>query len=194
MIAFFIFFYLSYMRIIHYVMRIIHSIIKCPQDSVYRHKFIRLDLTIPSNYPYEPPQVSFVNYDGVRIHPNMYESGKCCSTILNTWGDSELAPCRFLDTPGVVMPNYHVCEGRKYGGFQGILTQPHQVSVFDKARKEWSLPVKLTATSSNCERRSQNLFVETTEAFYAGIVQAVGTPIHIKRVSVTRYLVSMPRF
>ena len=65
------------------------AIIKAPYDSVYRHKFIRLDFKIPDNYPHSPPEVAFVNYDSVRIHPNMYESGKCCATILNTWGDSK---------------------------------------------------------------------------------------------------------
>ena len=66
----------------------LYAIIKAPHDSVYRHKFIRLDFTIPDNYPHSPPAVTFVNYDGVRIHPNMYENGKCCATILNTWGDN----------------------------------------------------------------------------------------------------------
>lgn len=68
---------------------VVHAIIKAPYDSVYRHKFVRLDFKIPDNYPYSPPEVFFVNYDGVRIHPNMYEDGKCCATILNTWGDSK---------------------------------------------------------------------------------------------------------
>jgi len=63
----------------------IYSIIKPPKESVYRHKFIRLNFDIPENYPHSPPVVTFVNYDGIRIHPNMYENGKCCSTILNTW-------------------------------------------------------------------------------------------------------------
>jgi ubiquitin-protein ligase len=67
----------------------VFAIIKGPYDSVYRHKFIRLNLKIPDNYPHSPPEVTFVNYDGVRIHPNMYENGKCCATILNTWGDSK---------------------------------------------------------------------------------------------------------
>lgn len=68
---------------------IVHAIIKAPHDSVYRHKFIRLDLKIPENYPHSPPDVTFINHDSVRIHPNMYESGKCCATILNTWGDNQ---------------------------------------------------------------------------------------------------------
>jgi len=63
----------------------LHTIIKAPHDSVYRHKFIRLDFEIPDNYPHSPPKVTFVNRDSVRIHPNMYQDGKCCSTILNTW-------------------------------------------------------------------------------------------------------------
>jgi ubiquitin-protein ligase len=68
----------------------VHAIIKAPYDSIYRHKFIRLDFVIPDNYPHSPPQVTFVKYDNVRIHPNMYENGKCCATILNTWGDDQL--------------------------------------------------------------------------------------------------------
>jgi len=67
----------------------IYTIIKAPSDSVYKHKFIRLNFDIPENYPYSPPKVRFINYDSVRIHPTMYEDGQCCSTILNTWGDSK---------------------------------------------------------------------------------------------------------
>lgn len=63
----------------------VHCIIKPPNDSVYKHTFIRLDMDIPNDYPHSPPTVTFVNYDEVRIHPNMYEDGKCCATILNTW-------------------------------------------------------------------------------------------------------------
>jgi ubiquitin-protein ligase len=62
-------------------------LIKCPSDSLYRHKFVRLDIDIPENYPHSPPNVYFINHDFARIHPNMYENGKCCATILNTWGD-----------------------------------------------------------------------------------------------------------
>ena len=64
---------------------LLHTIIKAPYDSVYRHKFIRLDFEIPDNYPHSPPKVTFINHDNIRIHPNMYQDGKCCSTILNTW-------------------------------------------------------------------------------------------------------------
>ena len=65
--------------------RKVHAIIKGNDDSVYRHKFIRFIIDIPDDYPFVPPIVTFVNYDGVRIHPTLYEDGRTCSTILNTW-------------------------------------------------------------------------------------------------------------
>ena len=67
----------------------IYTIIKPPYDSLYRHKFLRLDLNIPKEYPFQPPIVTFINYDGTRIHPTLYEDGRCCSTILNTWPSIE---------------------------------------------------------------------------------------------------------
>ena len=41
----------------------VYTIIKCPYDSVYRHKFIRLDFNIPEDYPHSPPIVTFINYE-----------------------------------------------------------------------------------------------------------------------------------
>lgn len=63
----------------------VSAIVKPHRDSVYKHKFIRFDFEIPDTYPNSPPVLTFLNYDNVRIHPNLYENGKCCSTILNTW-------------------------------------------------------------------------------------------------------------
>ena len=60
-------------------LNVIHTIIKAPKDSVYNHRFIRLDFHIPNDYPFSPPKVKFINYDSVRIHPNMYEDGNCCA-------------------------------------------------------------------------------------------------------------------
>ncbi len=67
----------------------VYALIKCSKDSIYRHKFIRLNISISNTYPYTPPKVEFVNHDNVRIHPTMYNNGNCCSTILNTWGDDK---------------------------------------------------------------------------------------------------------
>ena len=56
-----------------------------PEDSLYKHKFIKLKFDVPSNYPLIPPKVKFIQHSGDRIHPNLYIDGKVCLSILGTW-------------------------------------------------------------------------------------------------------------
>lgn len=56
-----------------------------PDDSVYKHKLIKLKFEIPDDYPLVPPKVTFVQHTGDRIHPNLYTEGKVCLSILGTW-------------------------------------------------------------------------------------------------------------
>ena len=56
-----------------------------PEDSLYRHKFIKLKFDIPSEYPLKPPKVTFIQHTGDRIHPNLYTEGKVCLSILGAW-------------------------------------------------------------------------------------------------------------
>ena len=56
-----------------------------PEDSLYRHKFIKLKFDIPQEYPLKPPKVKFIQHTGDRIHPNLYVEGKVCLSILGTW-------------------------------------------------------------------------------------------------------------
>lgn len=67
----------------------VYAIIKGPNNSLYRHKFIRLNFDIPNDYPFSPPVVTFVNYDRSKIHPTLYSCGRVCCTILNTWPSVE---------------------------------------------------------------------------------------------------------
>jgi ubiquitin-protein ligase len=64
----------------------IKVIFKAPYTSeIYRHKFFRLDIYIDNDYPFIAPKVNFLNYTNSRIHPILYEDGRTCMTILNTW-------------------------------------------------------------------------------------------------------------
>jgi ubiquitin-conjugating enzyme E2 O len=50
----------------------------------YHHGLFFFDLQIPSSYPTEPPQVYYHSY-GLRLNPNLYESGTVCLSLLNTF-------------------------------------------------------------------------------------------------------------
>jgi ubiquitin-protein ligase len=44
------------------------------------------DVRFPYNYPFDPPQFTFLTQDGrTRFNPNLYKNGKVCLSILNTW-------------------------------------------------------------------------------------------------------------
>ena len=65
------------------------KIIACligPEDTPYEDGFYGFDITIPQEYPFKPPKVSFLTTDGnVRFNPNLYACGKVCLSILGTW-------------------------------------------------------------------------------------------------------------
>ena len=62
-----------------------HAYVQGPEDSLYRHKLIKLHFDVPSNYPLVPPTCKYIQHGTGRIHPNLYEDGKVCLSILGTW-------------------------------------------------------------------------------------------------------------
>ncbi|KAK3002602.1 hypothetical protein RJ639_022374 [Escallonia herrerae] len=59
--------------------------------SPYHDGLFFFDLAFPSTNPDQPPQVSY-HAHGLRLNPNLYESGRVCFSLLNTWsgGRNEL--------------------------------------------------------------------------------------------------------
>lgn len=54
-----------------------------PDDSCYAGKLVKLKIEVPPSYPYQPPKCTFIQKQGGRIHPNLYnQGGKVCLSIL----------------------------------------------------------------------------------------------------------------
>jgi ubiquitin-conjugating enzyme E2 O len=51
----------------------------------YHDELFFFDLQLPPSYPAEPPQVFYHSF-GLRLNPNLYESGTVCLSLLNTFG------------------------------------------------------------------------------------------------------------
>lgn len=61
-----------------------------PEGTPYQDGFYLFDVTVPPNYPLEPPTVQFMTQsDKIRFHPNFYVEGYVCLSVLNTWGSNE---------------------------------------------------------------------------------------------------------
>lgn len=74
-----------------------YALIIGPKDSVYEGGFFCFRFNYPTDYPYSPPRVVFESNDGnVRVHPNLYRSGKVCLSVLNTWQGEGWTSCQTI--------------------------------------------------------------------------------------------------
>ncbi|KRY66665.1 putative ubiquitin-conjugating enzyme protein 17 [Trichinella pseudospiralis] len=58
-----------------------------PDQTPYQNGCFEFDVFFPANYPFVPPKMTFLttNSGEVRFNPNLYQDGKVCLSILNTW-------------------------------------------------------------------------------------------------------------
>ncbi|KAI4264293.1 MAG: hypothetical protein L6R42_000583 [Xanthoria sp. 1 TBL-2021] len=57
-------------------------------DSLYYGGYFLANMKFPSNYPYSPPEFQFTH---PLYHPNIYQDGKLCISILHAPGDDEMS-------------------------------------------------------------------------------------------------------
>lgn len=77
-----------YVRVYEERMDLLRAAIVGTEGTPYHDGLFFFDIYLPPQYPNEPPMV-FYNSGGLRINPNLYESGKVCLSLLNTWTGSE---------------------------------------------------------------------------------------------------------
>lgn len=76
-----------YVRIYEDRMDLIRAAIIGAKGTPYHDGLFFFDIFLPPEYPYEPPLVHYIS-GGLRVNPNLYESGKVCLSLLNTWTGS----------------------------------------------------------------------------------------------------------
>lgn len=73
-----------YVRIYEERIDLLRAAIVGPSATPYHDGLFFFDIFLPPEYPHEPPLVHY-NSGGLRVNPNLYESGKVCLSLLNTW-------------------------------------------------------------------------------------------------------------
>ena len=67
------------------------------KNTPYQYGFLLFDCYFHNNYPYQPPKCKFNSVNQyIRIHPNLYQNGKICLSILDTYLASKWSPCHTL--------------------------------------------------------------------------------------------------
>lgn len=56
-----------------------------PSETIYENAYLLFNIEFPKNYPFSPPTVHYMAQNNIRIHPNIYTTGKVCLSILGTW-------------------------------------------------------------------------------------------------------------
>ena len=54
----------------------------------YQDGMFVFDIFLPPSYPGDPPEAYYHSF-GMRVNPNLYENGKVCLSLLNTWSGRE---------------------------------------------------------------------------------------------------------
>ncbi|XP_016541764.2 uncharacterized protein LOC107842436 isoform X1 [Capsicum annuum] len=74
-----------FVRVYETRMDLLRAVIIGADGTPYHDGLFVFDVFFPSNYPNVPPHVHYHSF-GLRINPNLYECGKVCLSLLNTWG------------------------------------------------------------------------------------------------------------
>lgn len=74
-----------------------YALIIGPEGTPYEYGYYLFEFTFPENYPFSPPTLKFITYDGItRFNPNLYTNGKVCLSILNTWSGEKWSSCQSI--------------------------------------------------------------------------------------------------
>lgn len=73
-----------YVRVYESRMDLLRAVIVGPAGTPYHDGLFVFDAVFPPSYPNDPPMVHY-HSSGFRLNPNLYECGKVCLSLLNTW-------------------------------------------------------------------------------------------------------------
>jgi ubiquitin-protein ligase len=72
-----------------------YAMIVGTDDTPYFGGYYFFKFKYTTNYPFEPPVVTFcTNQNNIRFNPNLYTGGKVCVSILNTWAGEQWTACQ----------------------------------------------------------------------------------------------------
>jgi ubiquitin-protein ligase len=102
-----------------------------PKDTPYFGGYYFVEFTFPCNYPHVPPLVTYCTIDGyTRFHPNLYENGKVCLSVLNTWNGEQWTSCQNISSVLLYLCSILSHQALLYE--PGVIRTDPKVDIFEK--------------------------------------------------------------
>jgi ubiquitin-conjugating enzyme E2 Z len=94
--------------------RNIRALLTGPEGTPYEGGFFSFKITVPYDYPSNPPHMELLTTDSgrVRFNPNLYANGKVCLSILNTWHGPSWSPAQSISS--VLLSVQSIMNARPY--------------------------------------------------------------------------------
>ncbi|KAK7388008.1 hypothetical protein VNO78_22808 [Psophocarpus tetragonolobus] len=73
-----------YVRVYEQRIDLMRAVIVGARGTPYHDGLFFFDIAFPSDYPNRPPKMYYHSF-GYRVNPNLYNNGKVCLSLLNTW-------------------------------------------------------------------------------------------------------------
>jgi ubiquitin-conjugating enzyme E2 Z len=141
-----------------------YALIIGPPDTPYEYGNFLFKFKFPNDYPYSPPQVSYLTNDGkTRFHPNLYKNEKVCLSVLNTWRGEGWTSC--LNIKSILLILQSILDNKPLCHEPGITEKHADLQKYNDIIKYRTIDIAIIRTLN------KDIYPEITEMFWSEILQ-----------------------
>jgi ubiquitin-protein ligase len=146
-----------------------------PEGTPYEDCPMLYSVDIGPSYPFDPPKVQFLTYDGhTRFHPNMYKEGKVCLSILHTWDGPKWASTMRLSTIFLTLQSIMDTKPLMHEpGYAAGLGHVHHdyAKWIEYCCMQYTITRAITVQEGKSQPEPFKPFIETFKTFLPGILE-----------------------
>ena len=141
-----------------------YALIIGPPDTPYEYGNFLFKFKFPNDYPYSPPQVSYLTNDGkTRFHPNLYKNEKVCLSVLNTWRGEGWTSCQNIKSILLILQS--ILDNKPLCHEPGITEKHADLQKYNDIIKYRTIDIAIVRTLN------KDIYPEITEMFWNKILE-----------------------
>ena len=138
-----------------------YALIIGPSDTPYFGGNYFFEISYPTDYPHSPPKIKYcTNGNEVRFNPNLYNCGKVCISLLNTWRGEQWTSCQTISTVLLTLCTL-LCKDPLLNE-PGVIKGHNDMKAYDEIIQYSNLDIAI----SDIITKKQGIFMPFFEYFY----------------------------